>query len=375
MTDAGVSDAPVQGFISYRRDDNEDFGGVVDELAKVLAGLFEARTGQKLNLFVDRESIGWGEDWRERIEDSVRKATLFIPIITIRYFSSQACMDELTAFEATARQLGVTDLILPIVLFGAEQISVDDERPEVQLIARLNYRSLEDAWEAGFQSPEWREFINKRAKELANAMTSAELALTTLADQDTAPDPGSPQDPAQDRQRESEEHDFDLSTWMTQIQEATQHLEEATDALVALGNKAEELDTDDLDALTPAQLNARLLAFARELSGPARDLEDKGNQAERSIRGVDPQLRAWIAELSSFDLAEAHEQRDAILDAIRAGGDMIEAEAQVSELTQTIQFVSLMNVGLRKSLKPAVNGLRSLLTAIRTYQGWQYLGP
>ena len=127
MTGDKTVETVTEGFISYRRDDNADFGGVVDEIRTIIPAIFESRTGQRLELFIDREGIGWGEDWREKILTSVKQATVFIPVVTLRYFNSSACMDELLAFEATARNLGVTDLILPIVLFGAEQISKDDD--------------------------------------------------------------------------------------------------------------------------------------------------------------------------------------------------------------------------------------------------------
>lgn len=375
MTSSGVSDLPIRGFISYTRRDNLDFGGVVDELRQVLAALFEARTGQRLELFIDRESIGWGEDWRARIEDSIRAATFFIPIITMRYFSSQACVDELTAFEATARKLGVTDLILPIVLFGAEEISEEDDRPEVQLIARLNYRSLEVAWEAGYQSPQWREFVNARAKELVRALSAAETALDTTVAVEvpnlmTLSGPFQPE-PAVD----AGTLEVGLTDWVGQLGTATEDLNRATDALTSLSTVASQVNTSNLGKLSPAQQNARLAAIAHDLTEPARRVELTGLKAERSIREVDPQLRAWLADLASIDLPEAQTQLKDLLQAIRDGGNMYEVEGQVSELTQTIQLVSLTSVGLRKALKPAVNGLRSLLTAVRIYEGWQLIDP
>jgi hypothetical protein len=120
MTETTLPEQVSAGFISYRRDDNLAFRKVVDQLHADIGNTYEARTGRVLNLFLDRESIGWGEDWREKIQTSVQGATVFIPIVTMRYFTSQACRDELFAFHEAARNLGVTELILPIILMGAQ---------------------------------------------------------------------------------------------------------------------------------------------------------------------------------------------------------------------------------------------------------------
>lgn len=93
--------APVTGFISYRRVDNDDFGGAVDRLASDLKAVYAAKTGGQLQLFVDRESIGWGADWRDAIRTSVECATVFMPVITMRYFQSNQCCEELQSFIKT----------------------------------------------------------------------------------------------------------------------------------------------------------------------------------------------------------------------------------------------------------------------------------
>ena len=57
----------TQCFVSYTRNDNDDFSQLVDELARSIANVYEAQTGNALNIFLDRDSIGWGEDWRGKI--------------------------------------------------------------------------------------------------------------------------------------------------------------------------------------------------------------------------------------------------------------------------------------------------------------------
>lgn len=73
---------------------------------------------------MDRESIGWGEDWRTRIQDGINAAMVFIPVISMNYFyESSSCREELTAFYAKANELGPTQLILPLIILGRDLIT------------------------------------------------------------------------------------------------------------------------------------------------------------------------------------------------------------------------------------------------------------
>lgn len=150
---------PYQCFISYSRVDNDTFDGIVDRLRTELAGRFEAATGNSLEIFLDRDAIGWGEDWRDKIFTAISGTTLFIPIITMRYFNSQMCREEFSAFHAAATQSGAEDLILPIVLSGEDRLS--DENPDdlVRAVAARNWVPISNAWESGYDSADWKRAL------------------------------------------------------------------------------------------------------------------------------------------------------------------------------------------------------------------------
>lgn len=140
MSDESIPESVTDCFLSYKREDNEDLGGVVDRIRADLSGWYAAHTGKSLRVFIDRESIGWGEDWRQKIRESVERATVFVPAVSMRYFTSQNRREELMSFYNNAEQLGVTELLLPIVLMGEDQIRADDPREEVRLIERVNHK-------------------------------------------------------------------------------------------------------------------------------------------------------------------------------------------------------------------------------------------
>jgi len=52
----------LKGFWSYVHADDDADGGRVSRLAHDVAAQFEMLTGEKIDLFLDRDDIEWGED-------------------------------------------------------------------------------------------------------------------------------------------------------------------------------------------------------------------------------------------------------------------------------------------------------------------------
>ena len=95
----------ARGFLSYRRADNRDFRGVVDKLRQDVCAQYSAATGRPSRTIPRPGQYRRGEDWRDRIFSSIRDSTVFIPVITMRYFESRKCRQELLQFHETATQL------------------------------------------------------------------------------------------------------------------------------------------------------------------------------------------------------------------------------------------------------------------------------
>jgi hypothetical protein len=87
--------AEAVGFWSYVRQDDEGDHGRILALANDLREQYRMQTAEELELFVDRESIEWGEAWKERIDTAIAGTTFFIPIITPSYLRSPECRREL----------------------------------------------------------------------------------------------------------------------------------------------------------------------------------------------------------------------------------------------------------------------------------------
>jgi len=358
-------------FISYRRDDNAAFDGVVDQLKNALEHVYTAHTGKVLRIFLDRESIGWGEDWRQRIRESVERATALIPIVTMRYFTSPACCDELVTFHANALQLGVPELILPIVVAGSDQIRADDPRPEVQLIERLNYKNLQKPWLAGYDSPEWRRAMLDVVTSLDKALVNAEDRLTV-------------------RERESlgtidDKASWDTSSGSVVVPEAD--LTEFTTRIEGMGDRVEEtlkransfmsaigdvLNAEDVQSLSPSQQQARLVREAGRIGPIAKTLGTEAAALLADARESDALLRALIDELSGLGMTELHA---VISSSLNLPHDANQIAPQMNQVISAVKAFGLLNVSLRRAIAPGIQGLEAMQSAVQIFLSWQNISP
>lgn len=375
-----TSDKPdVSCFFSYMHSDNDQFDEVVTRLRDSLTALYEARTGKTLAIFLDRDSIGWGDDWRDEIQKHLRGAMVFIPFITMRYFKSTSCCEELLTFFENAEQLGVTDLILPIVLMGEGQITEDHAQQEVRLIARLQYRSFEEAWIAG-PATAWRQGVLDLVSSLDRAMTSAEVRLTELEvdhDQDPSEDDGSGGSVRPSRTPGPSDGggaELDLPSLLEKSETIASLIEEISDTLERFAETANDVVGEtDLDKLTPGQLTFKLGALAERLKHPSLELEAKASLLQSAVGETDVALRYVMNTFASIDHSMARDQLGALKEGLKHMDQLSEPLSQTDELISFLKMLGLMKVSVRKSLQPAVRGLQNIKIAMSTVHSWRRL--
>jgi hypothetical protein len=105
----------LKGFWSYVHADDDTDGGRISRLAKDVVAGFDMLTGESIDLFLDRDQISWGEDWRNKIDESLSSIAFFIPVLTPRYLMSSECRRELQFFAQRAKRLGIEELVLPLL--------------------------------------------------------------------------------------------------------------------------------------------------------------------------------------------------------------------------------------------------------------------
>lgn len=360
--EAGVA---ARGFLSYVRKDNEGYTSVVDELKTALESRFHGSTGRRLEIFVDRDAIGWGDDWRAKIRESVQAATFFIPVVTMRYFQSDACREELLAFHQYAKELGVEALILPLVLDGASKISADDPREEVRLIERLNYRNIHDAWLAGYDSSTWLREISWMVQQLESKLTSAETTLSSreASTAESATQVKDGDDLASSRVADAEA----LRSSLENVTVLTERVHKAIEDFATAGGQLQQVNTSGLSA---PQRQAAFVRAAHELGGPAKGLAEVGGEFEKQVLVCDSELRAVAEELRAIDVDLAREQLATLVGSLRGMSELANVVGQLNQLVQALRFAAITNISIRKSVQPAIAGVQSISNAIDTVRSW-----
>ena len=162
------------GFWSYVHADDEAEGGRIVSLGRDIVAEFRLQTGERVELFVDQR-IKWGEDWEERINDSLVSVAFFIPVITPSFFKSAPCRRELNHFVRRAESLGIRQLIMPILY--ADVPGLHSREPNDDAIAIIRKYQWEDWTETRFEdrgSAIYRRAVAKMASRIAEANLTVE---------------------------------------------------------------------------------------------------------------------------------------------------------------------------------------------------------
>jgi len=149
--------------MGYVRFIDEHDEGRLTKLREWLSGEVRVQTGQEFPIFQDRNDILWGQQWKERIDESLDEVTFLIPIITPGFFRSDACRDELRKFLEREKELGRNDLILPVYYVDCPLLNDKEKRATDELAETVAERQYAD----------WRDL---RFEPLTSSQVSRVLA-------------------------------------------------------------------------------------------------------------------------------------------------------------------------------------------------------
>lgn len=129
-------------FMSYVHRDNK-YNRLI-KFHRYFSDELEVQSGEKFPIFMDRNDITWGDNWRGRVERTIDEVTFFIPVITPSYFNSSICREELDQFLERERKLGHKDLILPIYYVDCQLINDKVKRKNNKLAQEIAERQYVD---------------------------------------------------------------------------------------------------------------------------------------------------------------------------------------------------------------------------------------
>lgn len=169
-----MSEQQPVAFVTYARVDDSD--GCITQIFHRLGEAVREQTGEAFPIFLDRDDLQWGENWKERIERALDVVTFLIPVITPNFFQSSVCRLELERFVYREKELGHKGLILPIYYIDTPLLNDPARRAMDQLAQVIGARQYAD-WRAlrlqDFNSPDVQKGIEQLAAQISSALKQA----------------------------------------------------------------------------------------------------------------------------------------------------------------------------------------------------------
>jgi hypothetical protein len=170
-----VASTPWEGFWSYVRADDTAEAGRISRLANDLVSQYELLTGETINLFLDKASLEWGDNWRHKIDEGLGSVAFFVAVLTPRYFMSNECRREMQSFSRQATELGIKELVLPVLYVDVPSINDDDSKDDlVRLVKEYQWEDWRELRYEDVGSKAYRQAVSRLADRLIAANSRAE---------------------------------------------------------------------------------------------------------------------------------------------------------------------------------------------------------
>jgi hypothetical protein len=374
-------------FWSYAHADDDGDHYRVRSLAAHLETQFRLATGgDELDLFIDRTSLQWGDEWKSRIEGAIAGTTFFIAIITPSYFQSQECRDELLAFAREAEKLELQKLLMAVYWRTVPELDDDPKNsPDaaIRLVDRYQYADLREARLEDEQTSIFRKAVDKLAEELVKRASEAERDLPEDGAEAVEPSgPGkgrvaglSPAIPTPD------DAEGELG-FLDRAATGEEAIEAIAEIVISIGGQLENVgriaqsSNEKLQAAIekkPASARAGLIVteqFAQELGEPAKAIERLGAEYTRCLVELDEAMTMRLDTLAASESAlDPDEQKE--LEELRSLAPTVdEASAELDELLGATEPLVRASRSLRAPVRQLRNGLRSIADGRPTVQSW-----
>ncbi|MDH3664788.1 MAG: SUMF1/EgtB/PvdO family nonheme iron enzyme [Alphaproteobacteria bacterium] len=347
-----IDPAKPQAFLSYAHADDDFLGGAISELRKDIEKAVPFVSGQRFKIFQDKDVIGFGQDWLDRLEEALRQARFLIPILTPSYFESKPCRDEVFRFLAYEAAAGRNDLVLPIYLQDTPLVENAEQGTHDDLAVRLADRQYRDWRQLIHATPESAE---RRAAIIALAREISEAASRSVPRRSTPPPEAHPPIDVAVRLAELEakfdaerQRNEQLVAELTDEKAKNRELAEAPARFEGQA-KREEIERQAPGVPRSFYLGGAALAFfigvGSWMAGQGGSSSSEIELLRRQNRELIEQLDARKAELVQSQRAVAALQASAAAD--QAGDD------KVAELTEQVEALSAQLADSKQALAAA----------------------
>lgn len=362
--------ASNDGFWSYVHDDDQASFGKIVQLGRDLKLQYEMITGTSVDLFVDRDSLEWGDAWESVIHSHLGKVAFFIPVITPAYFKSVACRTEIERFAERTSIEGLKGLLLPILWVPSREL--DDAASSDPLVQVVKDRQWED-WtslrhEARGSSAYSRtlEKMAERIRRANEAADRAESASLVVNEPNESPEEASEDDGRLDKLAKMEQS---VGLWIEDLGVVGGGLKEMGSIAEA---RTAAMATDPRAKSFAGRLSL-VREVARELQVPADQIEEAGAAFAIKVSTVDEGVRI-IIDSAPDEIAsdpEAAEKFDAFFEQLRGLDDVTTTvDTQLSGFIDSIAPLQKHSRDFKKPVQAATAGVTRIRAAIGIIHDW-----
>jgi hypothetical protein len=343
-----------KGFWSYVHSDDAADGGRITRLARDIASEFEVQTGEEIELFLDKDQLQWGDNWRSEVDTALASVAFFIPVLTPRYFQSVECRRELQLFARKAIELGVRDLVLPLLYVDVASLhhaSTTDE-----LISLVREFQWEDWRELRFAEPaseSYRRGVARLTERLVAANREAEATPTAIM---PAHADGEHEEPGLIDQLAAAESA--LPDWSETIYAISKEIE-SVGRIMSEAN----LEVQRQDQAGKGYGGRLYIAkkTARQLAAPVDRLTTLGNAYATQMHEVNSGIQTLI-RVAAEEMPTDPEELRSVCEFFRAiHGMAASSEAGLSQVEEMVRHASNLEA-LSRDLRPPLRRMREGLT-------------
>ena len=359
----------ASGFWSYVHADDEADHGRVAELARDVVAQYAMLTGESIDLFLDRDALEWGENWRPTVDTSLASVAFFIPVITPRYFLSAECRRELQFFARQAQRLGVSELVLPLLYVDFPALHDDEPGDDlIELVKSFQWEPWTELRFAERASGEYRRGVVRLADRLVAANAAAESVDVAAAAESLTKSPATDDDSGiLDRMAAAEAA---MPVWLETLERIAAEINEIG---IAMQGATAELHRSDAKGKGFAGRLRVARQIAQELGQPSADILALGNDFATQLHTVDMGIRTIIDEAPAAvaDDLSAKAEVCEFFTVVRQLSDAAdEGLGALQGMVDAIAPVEKMSRELRPPLRALRQGLTVMLEGREVTSEW-----
>ena len=347
-------------FVSYVHDDDRAEGGRIVQLANDIAERYRLISGDdELTVFTDH-NLRWGDEWKQRLSEELRRTTFFVPIVTPRFLKSEACRKEVVEFSAIADATGSQNFVCPILYFDPGPLSDDDVVERA--IKSHQYRNWTETRYEELGNGTYRRAVDGLVHQIIQGLEGRPQSKRTTTANSNAGQP--PQDDEPDLLAHVEVFHREVALFTSSVEAVVNGIGAVVAQLSAFGP---ELDVASRSG--PATMKKVLVRLTKGIEPDLAHFDKAVVELRRNQRELDDAVKAFLAELAAGSPWRAElEDAASAIDAIQV---VVYDRDELRRQRDLLIGFGRMSKDLREPMKRLSGGYTALIDVLNLPASWK----